>query len=93
MRGHLGTCVMSNSRMYPWLFERWDCGRPGGGRRRRDAPPSRFQEGGPLPPPVAVDRHRPAAGLSREVAGSERDNGNPVRRRTTAMRLLDCKVG
>ena len=26
-RGHLGTCVVSNSRMYPWLFEHWDCGR------------------------------------------------------------------
>ena len=26
-RGHLGTCVVSNSHMYPWLFERWDCSR------------------------------------------------------------------
>ena len=38
-----------------------------------DAPPSCFQEGGPLPPPIVVDCCRPTAGLSREATGSGRD--------------------
>ena len=61
--------------------------------RATDAPPSRFQEEGPLPTPVTVDRCRPVAGLLREVTGSGRDDGNPVRRQMTAMRLLDCEGG
>ena len=44
--------------------------RPGGGQQRRDAPPSRFQELGPLPPPIAVNCHRHAAGSSKEETGS-----------------------
>ena len=58
-----------------------------------DAP---FREGGPLPPPIAVDCRRPTAGLSREATGSGRDGETtaiPSGGRTTAMHLLDREGG
>ena len=59
-----------------------------GGKKRRvaalvakaevgaDAPPSRFGEGGPLPPPVAADHRGPVAGLLREVTKWSVDGGD-----------------
>lgn len=41
-----------------------------------DAPPSRFREGGPLPPTIAVDRRRPVTGSSREVMPWSGDGGD-----------------
>jgi len=48
----------------------------GEGERTGGPPPSRFREGGPLPPTIAVDRRRPVTGSSREVMPWSGDGGD-----------------
>ena len=48
----------------------------GQGRGRADTPPSRFGEGGQLPPPIAADHRGPMAGLLREVTPWSIDGGD-----------------